>query len=170
LFRTARPGLQMLRGVSPLAISASMVMAVRYLPLAEATVILFAGPFLIVALSKPFLGEPVRAASWIGVAIGFLAVLIVARPGFSGLSSYSLYPLAAALFFAIYQLITRRLGAAGERPNTTLAWTLAMGGLVSTPIALFTWEPLTARGWLLMVTLGTVFGVCQSLVIRAYSL
>ena len=57
LFRTARPGLQMLRGVSPLAISASMVMAVRYLPLAEATVILFAGPFLIVALSKPFLGE-----------------------------------------------------------------------------------------------------------------
>src|SRR5258708_14296140 len=50
LFRTVRPGLQMLRGVSPLAISASMVLAVRYLPLAEATVILFAGPFLIVAL------------------------------------------------------------------------------------------------------------------------
>src|SRR5689334_7779935 len=44
LFRTSRPGLQMLRGVSPLAISASMVMAVRHLPLAEATVILFAGP------------------------------------------------------------------------------------------------------------------------------
>ena len=72
-----------------------------------------------------------RAASWIGVAIGFLAVLIVARPGFSTLSSYTLYPLAAAVFFAVYQLITRRLGAAGERPNTTLAWTLAMGGLVA---------------------------------------
>ena len=169
LFRTARPGLQMLRGVSPLAISASMVMAVRYLPLAEATVILFAGPFLIVALSKPFLGETVRAASWIGVAIGFLAVLIVARPGFSTLSSYTLYPLAAAVFFAVYQLITRRLGAAGERPNTTLAWTLAMGGLVATPIAFFTWEPVTATDWLLMIALGTVFGLAQSLLIRAYT-
>ena len=151
LFRTARPGLQIAAWLSPLAISASMVMAVRYLPLAEATVILFAGPFLIVALSKPFLGETVRAASWIGVAIGFLAVLIVARPGFSTCRATRLFPLVAAIFFAVYQLITRRLGAAGERPNTTLAWTLAMGGLVATPIALFTWEPVTSTDWLLMI-------------------
>src|SRR5262249_23457984 len=104
LFRTARPGWQMLRGVSPLAISATLVMAVRYLPLAEATVILFAGPFLIIILSRPFLGERVSAASWTGVAVGFLAVLIVARPGSSALSHYALYPLTAAVIFAIYQL------------------------------------------------------------------
>jgi drug/metabolite transporter (DMT)-like permease len=169
LFTTARPALQILRGVTPLAISGAMVVAVRYLPLAEATVILFAGPFLIVALSKPFLGEPVRPASWIGVAVGFAAVLIVARPGFGTLSQYMVFPLAAAVFFALYQLITRRLGAAGERPNTTLAWTLAMGGLVATPVAIFTWNPLTAWGWLLMVTLGTVFGLAQSLLIRAFT-
>jgi len=169
IFTTVRPGLQILRGVTPLTISGSMVMAVRYLPLAEATVILFAGPFLIVVLSRPFLGEPVRPASWIGVAVGFAAVLIVARPGFGTLSQYTLFPLAAAVFFALYQLITRRLGAAGERPNTTLAWTLAMGGLVATPVALFTWYPVTATGWLLMVALGTVFGLAQSLLIRAFT-
>src|SRR5258707_6722427 len=39
LFRTARPGLQVLRGITPLAISGSMVIGVRHLPLAEATVI-----------------------------------------------------------------------------------------------------------------------------------
>src|SRR5262249_24725082 len=61
LFRTTRPKLQMLRGVSPLALSASMVIGVHHLPLAEATVILFAGPFLIVALSRLLLGEMVRA-------------------------------------------------------------------------------------------------------------
>jgi len=169
LFRTARPGLQVLRGVMPLTLSSSMVMAVRYLPLAEATVILVAAPFLIVALSKPFLGEPVRPASWIGVAVGFAAVLIVARPGFGALSLYALFPLAAAVVFALYQLITRRLGAVGERANTTLAWTLALGGLVATPVALLTWNPVTARGWLLMVALGTVFGLAQSLIIRAFT-
>jgi drug/metabolite transporter (DMT)-like permease len=169
LFRTARPGWQMLRGVTPLGISGTMVMAVHYLPLAEATVILFAGPFLIVALSGPFLGEPVRPASWIGVALGFIAVLIVARPGFGSLSQYTIFPLIAAIVFALYQLITRRLGAVGERPNTTLAWTLGMGGLVATPIAAFTWNPVTARSWLLMVTLGTVFGLGQSLIIRAFA-
>ena len=170
LMKTTRPGLQVLRGVTPIAISGTMVMAVRHLPLAEATVILFAGPFLIVALSGPFLGERVRLASWVGVAIGFVAVLIVARPGFSTLSQYALYPLAAAVFFALYQLITRRLGAAGERPNTTLAWTLAMGALVATPIAILTWAPVTATGWSLMVTLGLVFGLAQSLLIRAFAL
>jgi drug/metabolite transporter (DMT)-like permease len=169
IFRTARPGLQIFRGVMPLTLSASMVMAVRYLPLAEATVILFAAPFLTVGLARPVLGEPVRTASWIGVVLGFTAVLIVARPGFSNLSQYALFPLTAALVFAVYQLVTRRLGAAGERPNTTLAWTLAMGGVVATPIAALTWYPVTARGWLLMVTLGTVFGLAQSLIIRAYA-
>jgi drug/metabolite transporter (DMT)-like permease len=169
LFATARPGLQILRGATPLAISGSMVMAVRYLPLAEATVILFAAPFLIVALSEPLLGEPVRPASWIGVIVGFAAVLIVARPGFGSLSRYMLFPLAGAVVFALYQLITRRLGLAGERPNTTLAWTLAVGGLVATPIALLTWHPVSARGWLLMVALGTVFGLAQSLLVRAFT-
>jgi drug/metabolite transporter (DMT)-like permease len=169
LFRTARPGLQVLRGVMPLTLSGAMVMAVRYLPLAEATVILFAAPFLIVALSRPFLGEPVRPASWIGVAAGFAAVLIVARPGFGALSLYALFPLAAAVIYAFYQLTTRRLGAVGERPNTMLAWTLALGGLVATPLALFTWIPVSPTGWLLLVTLGTVFGLAQSLLIRAFT-
>ena len=40
-----------------------MVLAVTYLPLAEATVILFAGPFFVVALSGWFLGERVSLDS-----------------------------------------------------------------------------------------------------------
>ncbi len=169
LYVTRRPAMQVLRGVTPLGISGTMVMAVHYLPLAEATVVLFAAPFLIVALSQPFLGEPIKPASWIGVAVGFAAVLLVARPGFGSVSSYALFPLAAAVLFAAYQLFTRRLGAAGERPSTTLAWTLTMGSLVATPVALLTWQPAAPRAWLLMVALGTVFGIAQSLIIRAYA-
>lgn len=170
LFRTTRPKMQMLRGISPLALSASMVIGVHHLPLAEATVILFAGPFLIVGLSKLLLGEAVRPASWVAVAVGFLAVLIVARPGFGELSYYALFPLAAAVLFAIYQVITRQLGAVGERPNTTLAWTLTIGGMIATPVAILTWEPVSPRGWVLLVALGIIFGLAQSLLIRAFTL
>jgi len=140
---------------------------VRYLPLAEATVILFAGPFFVVALSAPFLGERVSAASWIGVTVGFIAVVIVARPGVSELSTYALYPLLGAVFFALLQLITRHLGAVGEKPTTTLAWTLLVGGIASTPFAAATWAPLTANAWLVMIGLGVVFGVSQLLMIQA---
>jgi drug/metabolite transporter (DMT)-like permease len=56
LFQTAQPGLQILRGMTPLVIGGAMVLAVRYLPLADATAILFAGPFLVVMLSARYLG------------------------------------------------------------------------------------------------------------------
>jgi drug/metabolite transporter (DMT)-like permease len=159
----------MLRGVTPLTISATMVLGVRYLPLADATVILFASPFLVVALCVPVLGERVGASSWIAVAIGFAAVLLVARPGFSELSRYAVFPGIAAVFAAAMQLLTRYVVAAGERADTTLAWTLLTGALASTPFAIAFWQPLDASGWLLMLAVGVTFGVAQLLMIRGYA-
>ena len=168
LFRTARPGFQIGRGLMPLAVSSTMVLAVRYLPLAEATVLLFLSPFLIVALSAPLLGERVHPASWIGVVVGFAAVLVVARPGFGDVSPAIAFPLAAALFFALFQLVTRRLAATGAPAPTPLAWTLAPGAVIATPFAFATWEPVSLDGWLLMIGLGVVFGIAQAFMVRAY--
>jgi len=61
LFRTRQPALQILRGLAPVGVSIAMVFGVRYLPLAEATVILFAAPFLVAALSVPTMRRPERA-------------------------------------------------------------------------------------------------------------
>jgi drug/metabolite transporter (DMT)-like permease len=161
---------QIIRGLVPLVISVTMVLAVRHLPLAEATVILYAGPLLVVALSHPLLGEKVRPPAWIGVGAGFLAVLIVARPGFSDLSVYTIFPVIAAIFYALFQIFTRKLGAAGELPQTTLAWTLLIGVLAATPAAAFSWQPLTPGAWALMVGIGVVFGLAQITAIRAFAL
>ena len=169
LFQTRRPGLQILRGLAPLAVSVGMVFGVRYLPLAEATVILFAAPFLVAAFSVPLLGERVHASSWIAVAVGFTAVLVVARPGVSELSLFALFPLVGAVFYAALQLITRRLAAAGERAETTLAWTLLTGIVVSSPFALYFWEPLDLEGWALMLAIGTSFGIAQLMMIRGFA-
>ena len=61
-------------------------------------------------------------------------MLIVARPGVSALSLYAIFPLVGAVFYAILQLITRRSPQLGERPHTTLAWTLLTGVVVATPV------------------------------------
>jgi drug/metabolite transporter (DMT)-like permease len=169
LFRTRRPGLQVLRGLAPIFVSVGMVLGVRYLPLAEATVILFAAPFLVAALSVPLLGERVHTSSWIAVAVGFTAVLIVARPGFSALSVYALFPLLGAVFYAALQLITRQVAAAGERAETTLAWTLLTGIVVSSPFAIYFWVPLDISGWILMFAVGFAFGVAQLTMIRGFA-
>ena len=170
LFQTQLVGLQIIRGLIPVVIGGSMVFAVRYLPLAEATTILFAGPFLVVALSGWLLGERVSGSSWVGVTVGFIAILVVARPGFSELSRYTVFPAIAAVFYAGFQLLTRRLGAAGELPTTTLAWTLVIGNLVGLPLAIANWMPQTPETWFLCFCLGVVFGLAQLLLAKAFSL
>lgn len=170
LFQTRMVGLQIFRGLTPVVIGGLMIFAVRYLPLAEATVILFAGPFFVVALSGWMLRERVSGSSWIGVAVGFLAVIIVARPGFDELSRYTIFPALAALFYALLQLLTRRLSNAGEHPTTTLAWTLLVGTLIGIPLAISDWHPLSPPTWFLILSLSASFGLGQYFLAKAFSL
>jgi drug/metabolite transporter (DMT)-like permease len=72
------------------------------------------------------------------------------------------------VFYALFQLMTRQLGTAGEDPNTTLAWTLATGVVVAAPVAILTWAPAGLTAWLLMILLGLVFGAAQALLARAF--
>lgn len=168
LYRTQHLGWQIVRGLTPLIVGGTMVVALEYLPLADATVILFAGPFIVVAVSGYLLGERVKLASWITVAIGFVAVLIVARPGFAELSKFAIFPLIGAVFYAVLQLLSRHLAEAGEQPQTTLTWTLTVGLIVAAPLAIMDWPSLSPWAWLLSAALGTSFGIAQLLLARAY--
>jgi drug/metabolite transporter (DMT)-like permease len=170
LFATTRPLLQLVRGCTPFMIGGSMVFGVKYLPLADATTILFAGPFLVVAVAGWLLREKVAANVWIGVAAGFLGVVIVARPGFSGLSLYAIFPVVGALFYAALQLLSRWLGTLGEAPLTTVAWTLLAGTLAALPPAVADWPPLDTHAWLLVLLLGVIFGGGQYFMAKAYVL
>ncbi len=125
--RTRRPYAQFARAILPVIVSVIMVVAVQHLPLAETTVILFASPFVVIALSGLVLGEKPPLSSWIGVILGFVAVLIVMRPGVSNFSLWLLLPLMGAVFFALFQLISGSLAASGERQRRRLSGTMASG-------------------------------------------
>ncbi len=96
-------------------------------------------------------------------------MLLVARPGVGDLSLYALFPLAGAAFYTFYQILTRSLAMRGERPRTTLVWTLIIGTVISTPVALLTWEPVSTEAWLLMAGLGLAFTAAQYLMIQAFA-
>jgi drug/metabolite transporter (DMT)-like permease len=152
----------------PIGVGVSMVFAVRYLPLAEATVILFSSPFAVVALAGLLLGE--RAPGEPG------GVVVGSRPcsWWPGQPRPRLglcaLPLAAAAFYTFYQIMTRGLANRGERPRTTLAWTLVTGTAISAPLALLTWQPVSLTAWGLMAALGLVYGLAQYLMIQAFAL
>jgi len=168
LFVTQRPVMQVLRALAPMVIGGAMVIAVGALPLAEATVILFAGPFLVVALSGPLLGEKVSPASWVGVVLGFIALLLVMRPGLSAFSPAMIYPLIAALFFAIFQLMSGSLAKTGERWETTLAYTLTVGTVIAAPMAALYWNALDWASLGIAILLSLVFAASHLFVVMAY--
>jgi drug/metabolite transporter (DMT)-like permease len=155
LFRSSHRGLQIFRGLTPVIVGGAMVIGVKFMPLAEATTILFAAPFLVVAVSAWLLGERVGLSAWIAVAAGFLGVLIVARPGFSEFSTYAIFPAVAAVFYAVLQITSRQLATLGEDTTTTLAWTLLVGTAVAIPLAL---------------GVGATFGLGQYLLAKAFAL
>jgi drug/metabolite transporter (DMT)-like permease len=139
LVRTRRPGLQVVRGLLLVGSSGFFYLSLSHLPLAEAAAISFVGPVLVAALSGPLLRERVTRRQWAAVALGFLGVLIIVRPGGGVFTVAAVYPLCSALLFSLYQVLTRKL-AGRENPFTTLFFT-ALVGMVATSLPLpFTWQ------------------------------
>ncbi|HKM36884.1 MAG TPA: DMT family transporter [Thiopseudomonas sp.] len=111
ILRTQRPWLQLLRAISLLSISLLFISGLRYIPLAEATAVIFLAPLIVTVLSAVVLHEKVSKGQWAAVTVGFLGVLFIVRPGGDLFTPAILLPVGASFCFAIYQLITRRLAS-----------------------------------------------------------
>jgi S-adenosylmethionine uptake transporter len=93
--------------------------ALAVLPLAEATALFFVAPLFITALSVPLLGERVGPFRMAAIVVGFGGVLLMLRPtgGGGGAEVHRLtllLPMVSAFFYACFQILTRRLGAASK--------------------------------------------------------
>jgi len=141
LAKTKRPGLQVIRGLCILGSLTFIFGALQFLPLAEATVINFTGPLFMVALAGPILGEKVGWRRWAAVVVGLVGAIIVVRPGSDVFQWAALMPIGSALFFALFQLITRKL-AGHDSALTTLLYTQVVAGVGSLLAAPFFWSPL----------------------------
>jgi len=139
LLRCERPWLQAGRALLPLLASATVIVGVSLMPLADATAISFASPLLVVILSMPLLREHVSTDTWIGVISGFAGILIIVRPGVGTIAAAALLPLGTALLFAVYQVLTR-LVSRRDDPAVTLAWTIGIGFVATTPALALVWR------------------------------
>jgi drug/metabolite transporter (DMT)-like permease len=169
MLATSRPGLHVVRALITLGITIMFFLAVRLMPLAEATTLSLMSPLFITALSVPILGEYVGPRRWIAVIVGFIGVIVMIRPG-SGIFQWAaLLPLGTALFAAIYHITTRILHRI-DNPLITLNYTATLNTVLASAALPFVWMSPDALGWLLLASLG-VLGTCAHfLLIRAFSM
>ena len=120
--KTKSPILQIFRSVILVAEMCITILAFTLLGLAETHAIFASYPLIIAMLSGPILGEYVGWRRWLAISVGFIGILIILNPGNGIFSPYALVPLAGAILFAIYGLLTRYVGQYDDS-STSFYWT-----------------------------------------------
>ncbi|WP_420861532.1 DMT family transporter [Algirhabdus cladophorae] len=161
--------LQSFRGILLVAEVIVMVSAFVLLGLVESHAVFAAYPLLVAALSGPVLGEKVGWRRWVSIGIGFIGVLIILQPGYGVFSPYAVIPVASALMFALYNLLTR-YAARQDSAATSFFWTGTVGAAVLTPVGLYFWEPMIASDWMWMCVLCLTASTGHFTLIKCYEL
>lgn len=152
VFHTLRPWPQLLRGLSLVSVSIMFISGLRYIPLAEATAVIFLTP-LMVTVASALLGERVSHSQWLAVGVGLLGVMIIVRPGGALFTPAVLLPFGAAISFTVYQLLTRRLSGT-DHPVTSNFLSSLVGFLVMSVLVTFNWRTPSVHDAVLMASLG----------------
>ena len=111
--------------------------ALRHMPLANLSAIMQSLPLAVTLSAAIALHEPVGWRRMAAIAVGFLGVLMIVRPGTEGFDIWSLIALGSVAFVVLRDLTTRRLSSAV--PSVTVAFLAAtavtVSGVVLSPLS-----------------------------------
>lgn len=108
-FRTARPGQHFIRNICHFTGQNLWFFAIASIPLAQVFALEFTTPVWVILLSPLLLGERLTRSGMIAATLGFIGILIVARPDPDNISPGILAAAGCAVFFALTAILTRKL-------------------------------------------------------------
>jgi drug/metabolite transporter (DMT)-like permease len=143
--------------------------SLSYLTLASATALSFTAPLFATILAALVLGETVRRRRWTATLVGFIGVLIVLRPGVSGLGFGEFLALTGAFLTALVIIVVKQMSRT-EPSNAIVAYMVLLLTPMSLACALPFWSWPQAGDWPFVIGMGlagTIGHVCWT---RAISL
>lgn len=154
-----------IRSIAEAAAAWFFITALFHMPIANVSAILQSLPLTVTLAAALFLGEPVGWRRFSAIAVGFVGVYLIVRPGSSDFTIDSLYAIASVVCVTVRDLAARQLSADVRTMTVALATGLFVG-LFSLVGALFVdWQPMNADHyiWLacavVMVIGGYIFSV-----------
>jgi len=115
--------------------------ALREMPLADLTVMVFGSSFFMTALSVPLLGEKVGLFRWSAIAVGFSGVMVAAQPSGESSILMTVYAITASIAYAMLMIETRRIGYVDSIFTLTLYPVVGVT-IVTSLAAPFVWVPI----------------------------
>lgn len=143
-------------------------LAYSMMPMADTTVLMFTSSLFIPVLGVIFLKESVGPWRWAAVVVGFLGVLVMARPTGNVYGLGIAVALGAACLHATLQIILRYLGKF-ERPVTIAFYFFVIGTVVTAIPLPFVAVPPTVEEIPLMFGVGLSGAAAQWLLSTAFS-
>jgi drug/metabolite transporter (DMT)-like permease len=169
IFRPTHPAHQTARAALLILGTCFFFWALKYLPIADTLSIYFIQPILVTALSPLILKEHVGPHRWACVALGFVGVVIIIRPGFQEFNIGMVLALCAGLCSAFYLMLTRSLTGSVNAMVTTFQ-TSAIGAIALTLAVPFMWTEPSLNQWLMLVGIGFFAIVGHYFITRAYDM
>ena len=121
--------------------------ALSLMPLTEAVALSFSLPLFVTVAAALLLGETVARTRWIAVAIGFVGVVVLLRPGLATFSAAGLLVLASSAAGALSNILVKQLTARESAQNIVFYMVLLITPMSAVP-ALFVWQAPSLIGLL----------------------
>ncbi|MCW8085609.1 DMT family transporter [Sabulicella glaciei] len=167
VLRSRRPVLQLARAAMLTTSNLATFYALTFIALAEQAAIQLAAPLIVALLAWPVLRERTTVASFTAVAIGFVGVLVLLRPGSGVFQWPALWVLLSAVAYGVYQILTR-LVAPHDPPATSALWSPLVGAFGLMLVLPFVWRtPATLPDLLLFLGCGAFGAIGHYFVARA---
>ncbi len=158
---------QMLRSVFLFLSNLCFFFGVTFIPIGKASAISLAAPLVVALLAWPLLRERTTPGRIAALAVGFIGVIVVIRPGTSLFHWASLFILASATCYGIYQILTRRM-ATTDSPETAAVYSSVVGAFLIIVTLPFVWRtPDNLHDILLFCAMGPLGALGHYCVARA---
>ena len=108
IFSTHYPLLTFIRVILFFFGFSSFYISLTIMPLATATALFFASPFLMTIFAIFILKEEVGIRRWLAVIIGFIGVYVILNPDFNNFNYLSLTPVFCAFCYALSMIILKK--------------------------------------------------------------
>ena len=162
--RTDRLGQHLLRNLLHFTGQNLWFYAITVIPPAQVFALEFTSPIWVILLSPFVLGERLTPIGLLAAALGFVGILVVARPDFTHLDPGVLAAAGSAVFFAATLLMTKAL-TKGEDIISILFWLTVMqavfGAVMAGHDGQVSWPTHATLPWLASIGLaGVVAHLC----------
>lgn len=127
----------------------------EYFTLPMHTALNFITPLLATVAAILILKEKGYAHTWMALALGFVGVLVITRPGMIPLSPGVLYVLGAATGFSLCGIVIKLLTRT-ESAQHVAFYMLAITTVLALPAGLYHWQMPSAEGWFWLAAIGVI--------------